>query len=129
MNWFFFFFLLRHMACGIWDLSSQPGIEPGPQQWKCRVLTTGPPGNSRTEFFEFSNNAVYRAQYEPKLYLLKLVPKILSLFFYIRINVSCSKTQGNLTCTSEDTLFRKQKLVIISLVSFPQVNEHIRKQK
>ena len=24
----------------------QPGIEPGPWQWKCWVLTTGPPGNS-----------------------------------------------------------------------------------
>ena len=32
------------MACGI--LVPQPGIEPGPLQWKRRVLTTGPPGNS-----------------------------------------------------------------------------------
>ena len=31
-------------ACGI--LVPQPGIEPGPQQWKCWVLTTGLPGNS-----------------------------------------------------------------------------------
>ena len=32
------------MACRI--LVPWPGIEPGPQQWKCRVLTTGLPGNS-----------------------------------------------------------------------------------
>ena len=31
------------MACRI--LVPWPGIEPGPWQWKCRVLTTGPPGN------------------------------------------------------------------------------------
>ena len=32
------------MACGISVL--QPGIEPGPRQWKHRILTTSPPGNS-----------------------------------------------------------------------------------
>ena len=26
-------------------LSTSPGIELRPEQWKCRVLTTGPPGN------------------------------------------------------------------------------------
>ena len=39
------FFWPHHAACSI--LVPQPGIEPGPQQWKRRVLTTGPPGNSR----------------------------------------------------------------------------------
>ena len=33
---------LRRMACGILD----QGSNPGPWQLKCRVLTTGPPGNS-----------------------------------------------------------------------------------
>ena len=33
-------------ACRI--LVSLPGIEPRPQQWKHRVLTTGPQGNSHT---------------------------------------------------------------------------------
>ena len=28
-----------------------PGVEPGPRQWKCQVLTTGPPGNSLTTPF------------------------------------------------------------------------------
>ena len=40
----FSFFWLCHLACRI--LVPWPGTEPGPQQWKCRVLTTGPPGNS-----------------------------------------------------------------------------------
>ena len=39
----FFFFLLHHAACGI--LVPRPGSEL--QQWKCLVLTTGLPGNSR----------------------------------------------------------------------------------
>ena len=39
-----YFFWPCHTACGI--LVPQPWIEPGPRQWKHRVLTTGPPGNS-----------------------------------------------------------------------------------
>ena len=38
----FFFFLNRVM----WDLVSWPRIEPGPLQWDCGLLTTGPPGKS-----------------------------------------------------------------------------------
>ena len=40
---FFFFFWPHHAACRI--LVSGPGIEPGPHQWKSRLLTTGPLGN------------------------------------------------------------------------------------
>ena len=36
-----------HIACEI--LVPQPRIEPGPQQWKHQVLTTGPPGNSHAK--------------------------------------------------------------------------------
>ena len=39
------------MACGISVL--QPGLEPGLQQRKPRILTTRPPGNSPTIFFKF----------------------------------------------------------------------------
>ena len=39
-----FVFWLHRMACRIF--MSPPGIEPGPQQQKHRVLTTGLPGNS-----------------------------------------------------------------------------------
>ena len=40
-----FFFLA--VPWGLWDLSSpDQGLNPCPQQWKCAVLTTGPPGNS-----------------------------------------------------------------------------------
>lgn len=34
------------------DISSRPGIESRPQQWKCRLLNTGLPGNSRRMFFK-----------------------------------------------------------------------------
>ena len=35
-----------HTACG--SLVPRPETEPGPQPWKCRVLTAGPPGKSRS---------------------------------------------------------------------------------
>ena len=35
------FIFFHCTACGI--LVPRPGTEPGPWQWKCRVLTTGPP--------------------------------------------------------------------------------------
>ena len=44
----FLFFWPHHVACAI--LVPQPRIEPGPQQWKHRVLTIGPPGNSQDHF-------------------------------------------------------------------------------
>ena len=44
MNFIYFFFWPCHVVFGI--LVPRPGIEPGPQQWKYGVLTTGPPGNS-----------------------------------------------------------------------------------
>ena len=47
---FFFFFWLHHVACRI--LVPQPRMEPGPWQWKHRVLTTGPPWNSLYTSFE-----------------------------------------------------------------------------
>ena len=52
---FFFFFLPRCMACKI--LIPWPGIEPGPWQWKCRVLITRPLGNSQdvsNDYFKLS---------------------------------------------------------------------------
>ena len=41
-HYFFFFFPPHCVVCGI--LVPQPENEPRPQQWKHRVLTTGPPG-------------------------------------------------------------------------------------
>ena len=38
----------QYMACGI--SVPRPGIELRPWQWKCWILTTGPPGNSFTVF-------------------------------------------------------------------------------
>ena len=36
---------------GLWDLNSPQGSNLCPLQWKCRVLTTGLPGNSFEDFF------------------------------------------------------------------------------
>ena len=46
------------MPLGFWDLSSQPGIEPWPRQWKRRVLTIGPPGKSQLISF-FLKSVLY----------------------------------------------------------------------
>ena len=48
-NWIFFFFFFG-LATSCRMLVPQPGIKPGPLQCKCRVLTTGPPGNSLEHF-------------------------------------------------------------------------------
>ena len=45
----FFFFLLCHLAYGI--LVSQTGSNLGLLQWKCRVLTSGPPEKSKSSWF------------------------------------------------------------------------------
>ena len=42
----FFVFFLMALPCGLWDISSGPGIEPGFWQWKRWALSTGQPGNS-----------------------------------------------------------------------------------
>ena len=52
LHFYFIYLLWLHcVPCRI--LFSWPGIEPGPQRWKCRVLTTGQPGNSLFELFFF----------------------------------------------------------------------------
>ena len=40
------------VLCGLWDLSSQPGLKPVPLQWKCRVLTTDPQGIPWSDFLK-----------------------------------------------------------------------------
>ena len=50
----FFFFLPHHTAFGI--SVPQSGIEPRPQPWKPRILTTRQPGNSLSTFFRFSSH-------------------------------------------------------------------------
>ena len=42
---FYFIFLARHPACRIWVPLTR-GQTQAPLQWKCQILTTGPPGNS-----------------------------------------------------------------------------------
>ena len=44
----------HHVACRI--LVPLPEIEHGPQQWKHRILTIGPPGNSQEWSFDIGQN-------------------------------------------------------------------------
>ena len=37
---------MQTLSCSLWYLVPQPGIEPGPPELKCGVLTTGSPGKS-----------------------------------------------------------------------------------
>ena len=70
------------VAACMWNLVPWPGIEPGPRQWKCGILTTRPRGNSfrpLTSFFPF-NNVSWR-----------LLP--VTTFFYMVQNIpSCGAT-------------------------------------
>ena len=52
---FLFLFLIWPHLMAYRILVPQPGIESGPRQWKCRVLTTGPPGNSLVSLLNFSH--------------------------------------------------------------------------
>ena len=50
-TWSVFLLFWPHLtACGF--LAPQPGIEPGPQQLKCSILTTGPPWSSLGLYFK-----------------------------------------------------------------------------
>ena len=62
-----FFFFSRQI---MWhtDLSSWLGIELCPLQWKCRFLTTGPPGKSQQEIF-IDNNKWEKGNYAGHLLL------------------------------------------------------------
>ena len=56
------FFFFGHATGLVGILVPRPGIEPGPQQWKCWLLTTGPPGNSLLLFLRLNNFPLYRYQ-------------------------------------------------------------------
>ena len=48
LQWYcnIFFLKFGHAARLVGSQFPDQGLNPGPRQWKCRVLTTGPPGNS-----------------------------------------------------------------------------------
>ena len=76
----FFFFWLRHMACRI--LVPCPGTEPRPQQWKCQVLTTGPPGNSQL-WLIFNKIREYMCVYYQVIMLPLTAVTLWDLFVYL----------------------------------------------
>ena len=48
----FFFLIFGYLDCG--NQFPNQGSNPHPLRWKCRVLTTGPPGKYQQFFFFFS---------------------------------------------------------------------------
>ena len=60
-SFFFFLFLFLAALLGLWDIYfPDQGSKPGPRQRKCRVLTTGPPGNSQKASFLIKKRNVSR---------------------------------------------------------------------
>ena len=47
---FYFLFIFLDTLHGLWDLSSPTRDRTRAWQWKCQVLTSAPPGNSRNSF-------------------------------------------------------------------------------
>ena len=52
MSFFFFFLFLDTWLAGSYQQFPKKGSNPCPLQWKCRVLTTGPPGKAQFESFK-----------------------------------------------------------------------------
>ena len=52
--WGLFLFFFLTAPCGMWDLSSSYGWNPGPLHWEHRVSATGPPGQSSFLLIFFS---------------------------------------------------------------------------
>ena len=50
-GFFYFFIYFLATSRSTWALSSDQGSNPCPLQWKCGVLTTGPPGKSQVLAF------------------------------------------------------------------------------
>ena len=85
---FFFFFWWSHVACGI--LVPLPEIEPSPQKWKCRLLTTGPPGNSHNCFF-WKHLVTFR---NPELFTHSIVYSFINMYWAPTCISSCMEIGG-----------------------------------
>ena len=70
--YFSFSFWPHRAACRI--SVPQPGIEPGPRQWKPRILTIRPPGNSQNS----------------KFYVMYTLKNILFIYYLAVLGLSCS---------------------------------------
>ena len=68
---FFYLFICRsvwHVGCQFPD----QGLNPYPLQWKCRVLTTGPPGNSLNVLYKTKEVSLY-SQFADSFFFLVLL--------------------------------------------------------
>ena len=50
------FYILAFWPQSMWDLSSQPGIEPTPPALEGGILTTGLPGKSQETHFKYKDS-------------------------------------------------------------------------
>ena len=97
-----FFFWLCHLACKI--LVPQPGIEPEPWQWKCWVLTPGPPGNSLESLTLMTSSSVDLHSTDSEISVTMLFSSTVTTLMgmatvfpvrmaVFRISVSCQKNE------------------------------------
>ena len=63
------------------DLSSDQGLNPHPLQWKCGVLTTGPPGKSLLSFLKYI--LYFQTLYFYMLFYLYIYLKYLYFIFIL----------------------------------------------
>ena len=104
----------RHMACGI--LVPWPGIKPGSRQWKCWILTTGLPWNSRKQ-----KRGLWRRT------LVGIQTLVLSCFFskeegaVFDSSPYCESSLVNRRCSHENRLYH-------SHVRFDSAVNYVRKE-
>ena len=59
----FIYLAVLGVSCGIRDLVSWIGMEPGPLHWECEVLAPGPPGKSLISLFWLKNTSLWLWNY------------------------------------------------------------------
>ena len=58
-NFYYYYYFLLIMLQGMWGQFPDQGLKPQPLQWKCGVLTTGPPRVPHIFFFILFSNMFY----------------------------------------------------------------------
>ena len=104
-----------------------PGIEPVPLQWKHRVLTTGPPGNSQDEGFWVWGRGLTRAWKQEwplrtdfmlnpnPLLPSPVLPKCSPIFFHLIFKSSAGETGSEKT---QSLSWRKRKIITCLVTDF-----------
>ena len=92
------------MPCGLQDLVPWPGIEPGPWQWKCQVLTTELPGYSQDKCLKWEHgmNSLSFSTYSYSTVLFctctcEAAVNFLGICFLFPVRVRSSRSRAELT--------------------------------